>query len=106
MTGGTDGSISLTVVEDAGGTQFTCFTSTTVQNLTPEELLQVSNSRLRFMWLHSPLPGGAVDRSALRLCGMASSSWTRPALAGVMVLLEDGSLQHLGDFTSTFVLAY
>jgi hypothetical protein len=40
VTGGTDGSISLTVVEDAGGTQFTCFTSTTVQNLTPEELLQ------------------------------------------------------------------
>jgi hypothetical protein len=69
-------------------------------------LLQVSNSRLRFMWLHSALPGGAVDRSALRLCGMASSSWTRPALAGVMVLLEDGSLQHLGGFTSTFVLAY
>jgi hypothetical protein len=69
-------------------------------------LLQASNSRLRFMWLHSPLPGGAVDRSALRLCGMASSSWTRPALAGVMVLLEDGSLQHLGGFNSTKVLAY
>ena len=40
MTRGTDGSVSLTVVEDAGGTQFTCFTSTKIQKLTPEELLQ------------------------------------------------------------------
>jgi hypothetical protein len=56
-------------------------------------LVQVTIQAVRVLWLHSSLPG-ATDRAAVRACGMASSSWTRPALAGMMILLEDGSLQH------------
>jgi len=55
--------------------------------------LQVSNASLRVLWIHTPL-AALGDGSALRVCGMAASSWTRPALAGIMILLEDGSLQH------------
>ena len=56
-------------------------------------ILQVTHTVLRILWLHSPQPG-QPDRSAVRVCGVAPSTWTRPALAGMLVLLQDGSLQH------------
>ena len=56
-------------------------------------VLQVTHSALRILWLHSPQPGEA-GRAAVRVCGMAPSSWTRPALAGMLLLMQDGSLQH------------
>ena len=54
-------------------------------------LLQVSSEIVRVLWLHTPPCGTSV---AIRVRGVAASSWTRPSLAGMMVLLEDGSLQH------------
>ena len=58
-------------------------------------LVQMGESAIRVSWLHTPLTA-SPERSSQRVCGLAASSWTRPAigLAGMMVLLEDGSLQH------------
>ena len=88
VTGGTDGSVSLTVVEDAGGTQFTCFTSTQIQTLTSEELLQglqggggitpmicwrglrgwMDASALRFIYRSFTEPLQILDRADMASC--------------------------------------